>query len=414
MNESQLITLMLEKDNFVRFRQYLKEFAMLPETWEIMEDIGEYYEAYPSDNRVDIDKYILWQRTQHPARTGERRDAYETMIDVAAQQEPDISLMDRLHELTTAIEVKDLCEQIVYTGGTSNMMEVARLVDGWREIYAKGGHDDPLAPFDLDDIFDSLNRTGGLPWRLPELNASIGPVCKGDLVLVGKRPEVGGTTFLTSEFTHMLGHIPEGGSIAIFNNEESKSKVWARLMQSALNMNVMDMAMDPKASKDAFTEFLGTKTIDVIHDTALSCGKVDAILKRKDYSLIGFNVLWKVRPYGKGLEDFQAYQRVAQWARKVADTYAPVVAIWQADASAEGVEWMDQSQLYGSKTGVQGEADVQLMIGSTHEPGKQHERYISIVKNKLPGSKETIPTLRHGKFTVDLDAERGRFNGRMK
>jgi hypothetical protein len=74
---------------------------------------------------------------------------------------------------------------------------------------------------------------------------------------------------------------------------------------------------------------------------------------------------------------------------------------------------MDQSQLYGSKTGVQGEADVQLMIGASHEPGKQLERYISVVKNKLPGSGGTDPRLRHGKFTVDMDAERGRFVGRM-
>jgi hypothetical protein len=175
----------------------------------------------------------------------------------------------------------------------------------------------------------------------------------------------------------------------------------------------MDMASNPKDTVEKFNEFLGTREVDIIHDTALTCSKVDTILKRKAYDLIGFNVLWKVRPYGKNLEDFQAYQRVAQWARKVADNYAPVVAIWQADASAEGVEWMDQSQLYGSKTGVQGEADVQLMIGASHEPGKQLERYISVVKNKLPGSGGTDPRLRHGKFTVDMDAERGRFVGRM-
>lgn len=413
MNELQIVTLLLTRDSFVRFRQYLREFSMLPETWEIIEDIGEYYKAYPSDSKVDIEKFLLWSRTQHPTRTGNTRDAYETMIKLAGQATPDISIMDRLHEMTAAIEIKDLVEDVISRGGTGKMEDVARVIDGWREIHAKGGHDDPLAPYDLRSVFDALSRTGGLPWRLPELNAAVGPLCTGDLVLVGKRPEVGGTTFLTSEFTHMVGHLPEGARVVIFNNEESRSKVYARLMQSALGATVMDMAANPKKALDEYNKFLGTRQIDVIHDTALTCGKVDSILKRQKYDLIGFNVLWKVRPYGKNLEDFQAYQRVAQWARKVADEYAPVVAIWQADASAEGVEWMDQSQLYGSKTGVQGEADVQIMIGATPEPGRQFERYISVVKNKVPASKGTDPKLRHGRFTVDLDAERGRFKGRM-
>jgi len=413
LNESQLIALLFNRDNYTRFKQHLREFSVLPETWEIIEDVGKYYDDYPTDTGVDASKFITWSRVQHPTRTGERRDAYEAMVEVAEATEPDPAIMDRLHELTAAIEIKDKCEDVIFTGKTGKMDEVARLIDGWREVHAKGGHDDPLAPYDLHDIFESLSRTGGLPWRLVELNKSIGPLCRGDLVLIGKRPEVGGTTFLTSEFSHMLEHMDDDGRVVIFNNEESKAKVWARLMQSALNMTVMDMAMNPKDTLETFNEFLGTRQIDVIHDTALTCGKVDAILNRKHYDLIGFNVLWKVRPYGKNLEDFQAYQRVAQWARKVADSHGPVVAIWQADASAEGVEWMDQSQLYGSKTGVQGEADVQLMIGSSHEPGRQLERYISVVKNKLPSSKETDPKLRHGKFTVDMDAERGRFIGRM-
>jgi hypothetical protein len=286
-------------------------------------------------------------------------------------------------------------------------------MDAWREIHSKGGFDDPLSPYDLNDVFESLSRSGGFHWRLPELNKAIGPICKGDFILVGKRPEVGGTTFLTSEFTHMIKDVPEGGNVVIFNNEESRSKVYARVIQSALGVTVMDMAGNRAKTLSDYHSFLGTKTFDVIHDTSLTTAKIEAVLKRKPYDLIGFNVLWKVRPWGRNLEDYQSYQRVAQWGRKIADEYAPVVAIWQADASAEGVEYLDQSQLFGSKTGVQGEADVQLMIGATPEPGRQLERYINIVKNKIPASAGTDPLWRHGKFVVDMDAEIGRITGRL-
>jgi hypothetical protein len=336
------------------------------------------------------------------------------VLDLAGGMDPDPAIMERMFELATAIDIKDKIDAAIYKGGTTTLEEVGNLIDEYRKHTAAGGHDDLLAAFDLGDVFDSLSRTGGLRWRLEELNVSVGPICKSDFVIVGKRPEVGGTTFMTSEFTHMVGQLPEGAQAVIFNNEESRSKVYARLMQSALNRTVMDMAADPKVTLDDYAKFLGTRCIDVIHDTHLTTAKVEQVLKRKRYDLIGFNVLWKVKPYGSKLEDYQRYEHVARWARSVADEHGPVVAIWQADASAEGVEWMDQSQLYGSKTGVQGEADVQVMIGKSNEPGLQDERYISIVKNKIPGSKGTIPAMRHGRFIVDMDAERGRFKSRMK
>ena len=415
MNESHLICLLLTRDMYVRFSKHLKEYTMLPETWEILEDVGEYYKTYPSDDKVDVSKFIPWVRTvRHPTWNKTQHEGYEMVVVLADSMDPDPAIMERMYELATAIDIKDKIDAAIYKGGTPTLDEVGNLIDEYRKHTAAGGHDDLLAAFDLGDVFDSLSRTGGLRWRLEELNVSVGPICKSDFVIVGKRPEVGGTTFMTSEFTHMVGQLPEGASAVIFNNEESRSKVYARLMQSALNRTVMDMAADPKVTLADYAKFLGTRNIDVIHDTHLTTAKIEQVLKRKKYDLIGFNVLWKVKPYGSKLEDYQRYEQSARWARSMADDYAPVVAIWQADASAEGVEWMDQSQLYGSKTGVQGEADVQIMIGKSNEPGLQDERYISIVKNKIPGSKGTIPAMRHGRFIVDMDAERARFKSRMK
>lgn len=414
MHESQLITLLLDRDMYIRFHKHLKEYTVLPETWEIIEDIGHYYKAHPDEPRISVGSFIPWARVvRHPSWSPVQWEGYETILEIAGGLKPDPTIIDRMYELATAIDIKDKVDDAIHKGGTDTLDNIGKLIDDYRRHVAAGGHDDPLAPYDLRDVFESLTRVGGLRWRLQELNVSVGPICKSDFVIVGKRPEVGGTTFLCSEFTHMLPQLPEGATAVIFNNEESRNKVYARLMQSALNSTVMDMAADPDKTTDKYTKFLGTRHIDVIHDTSMTTAKVEAVLKRKKYDLIGFNVLWKVRPWGK-LEDYQRYEHVAQWARKVADQHAPVVAVWQADASAEGVEWMNQSQLYGSKTGVQGEADVQLMIGMSNEPGLAHERYISVVKNKTPGSAGTLPSMRHGRFIVDIDPERGRFLSRMK
>jgi len=150
-----------------------------------------------------------------------------------------------------------------------------------------------------------------------------------------------------------------------------------------------------------------------VHGTGLTMSDVESVLRRREYKLIGFNVLWKIQGMAKRLEDTQKYERIAQWARSLADRFeAPVLGVWQADTTAEGVAWLTQQQLYGSKTALQGEADVLLMIGKVHEPGKGDERYINVCKNKIPSSPGTNPKLRHAQFTVDIDSERGRFLSR--
>lgn len=413
MHEPTLLRTLGNSENFSKFYPLVKEYSVLPESFEIIEDLKDYLEAHPSTVDVDWDVLKTWALlTKHTSWSPTQRRTYEAIVDTVKSTAPDPGIVNRLAELTAAIEVKDLADDAIVKGGTSKLDEAIQVLENYRTFMVDGGVDDPLAPYDLREIFDALHRTGGLKWRLEELNKSVGPVCKGDLVIVAKRPEVGGTTFLTSELTHMISQLPEGGRAVLFNNEESKHKVIARLIQSGLNWTVMDMAADPDETLDKWSLFLGTRQIDVVHDTSLTVRTVERVLQRHEYGVIGINVLWKIQGW-KRLEEYQRLSAQAQWARKIADRHAPVIAVWQADASAEGVPWLNQSQLYGSKTGVQGEADVLLMIGSTHEPGKGHERYISVVKNKTPGSDDTEPKLRHGQFTVDIDPERGRFLSRM-
>jgi len=414
MHEPTLIRTLSERKHYDAFHQHVKEYAVTPEAFELIEDIGAYFETFLDEDTVAWDKLEAWAFIhQHPTWTSPQRVAYSTMVENVAKHSPDPAVANRLLELTTALDIKELADEAVYKGGTDALVKVGELVDTYRQTMTDGGHEDPLAPYDLNEIFKSLMRDGGLNWRLTELNKSVGPVCKGDFILVAKRPEVGGTTFLTSEFTHMVQQLPEGARAIIFNNEESKHKVVSRLIQSGLNRTVMDMVADPSGTLEDWSLFLGTKSIDVIHDTSLSVRTVESLLKRRHYDLIGFNVMWKIQGWRK-LEEFQRYNAISLWGRSIADRYAPVIGIWQADGSAEGVPWLTMNQLYGSKTGVQGEADVLVMIGSSHEPGKGNERYISVVKNKIPTSKVTDPRLRHGLFTVDLDSERGRFVSRMK
>lgn len=133
---------------------------------------------------------------------------------------------------------------------------------------------------------------------------------------------------------------------------------------------------------------------------------VDHLLAKYDIGLIVFDQLWKVH----GFDDEAGNEVVRQtmlfnWAREIAKKHAPVVAVHQADGSAEGVKWIDMSKLYGSKTGIQGEADAIVTIGRIPEGG--NARYLYVPKNKM--SKPGNPKLRNGMFEIEIIPEIGRW-----
>jgi hypothetical protein len=184
--------------------------------------------------------------------------------------------------------------------------------------------------------------------------------------------------------------------------------VGVRLIQSALGCTVADIMADPTVSQSDYITAIRNRRIDVYHDVGLSTSDVERVLRTGHYSLIAINILDKVSGFHK-LEGVERLRALSVWTRQLADKYGVVFVVAQADASAEGVRYLDQSQLYGSKTVMQADSDVQLMIGKDNNPGYEDMRYFSVVRNKTPGGPRTDPKMRHGKFECAFDGERARF-----
>ena len=67
---------------------------------------------------------------------------------------------------------------------------------------------------------------------------------------------------------------------------------------------------------------------------------------------------------------------------------------------AEGKPYPSMDMLYGSKTGIQGEADLIIMLG---RKDNSSTRYISLPKNKLQTPRNRAK--RNGRWTVTLNAD---------
>jgi hypothetical protein len=388
--------------------------VVIPEAKDVLDDFGAYLEAHPSEPTIEWAEFLAWARVARRAGWKPQRwEVYTAIVDsVAAIPTASPTIVERFVDMDYAGRLAKLAEEALHKGTPGALDKAAVILDEYRARVPAGTTATATAEPALAEMLDDLLRKDGLEWRLEDLNRSVGPVHPGDVVLIGARPEVGKTTLLTSEITHMARQLPEGKHALWINNEEARKKILVRLRQSALALSVPDLAADPSKAEKLYEKIMAGHRVDVVHDTALTTGGVERLLKTGQYGIIGFNLLDKVKGFSvKGEENEVARLRaLGIWVRGLADKYnVAVFALAQADASAEGQRVLHQGQLYGTKTGLVAESDAQIMIGKDNAPGMGGRRFINVVRNKLPGGSRTLPSNRHGVFEVGFDGERARY-----
>lgn len=248
-------------------------------------------------------------------------------------------------------------------------------------------------------VINSTVCEEGMHWRLSCLNKSLGPVRKGDFIIVAARVETGKTTLLASEITYMAEQ--SGQPVLWINNEESKHKVLLRLWQAFLGVSKdWIIANQPEAEK-RLADYMNK----LIVAEPTFTWEVEQLIRKHKPCIVVFDVLDKLQGFKGDREDIM-FGKLYRWARVLAREYCPVISVSQCDGTAEGKKWLNLSQLEGSRTAKQKEADAIIMIGKDEQ---EYMRYISIPKNKLIGDANSQENLRHGKFEVMIDPVRARY-----
>lgn len=390
-----------KRDNYYEMKDVITKSLCVKESWMTLTDFGEYFKQHPNEQEITND-FKMWQRVQrHPDWKAEKASQMGSLVDsiLSAPDPCRSAFMDSIYHLRA----------VGFYDTISNDLEAGRITTEDAEARARGfvrskPEDETLTELTLQDLADE-SRSGGYFWRLEDLNRSCGPVRKGDFIIVGKRPEVGGTSFLVSEMSYMLEQTD--GNAVIFNNEEEPSKVYSRMVSAALGVDYRKLLGDPAKYQAAYNKWLGTSKFDLVHDTGMTISSIHKHLEEKEYDLIGINVLLKVG--GTGQEaDHDKFQALGEECRRISQQYGPVIAIVQADPTAEGMQYIPQDRIYKSKTALQGEADALIMIG-TDEDIQDDVRYIHVAKNKLPPAACTNNSCKHIRSKVKFHMDTGRF-----
>jgi replicative DNA helicase len=418
MLDIALLQLITDNEGWHRYADLIRPATQEAEL--ILRDMHEYRAKVGDFNWSQFGTWFL--QVKHPTLKADKRDIYQQVFAQLANPAPVSdgyieTMLDSMNERYYANEIRKACEAVCDGRHGASIEDINELLqqanDDRRYLH---GDDKHIVIASLDEIVEAMDTGHGLTWRLHEFNRSLGPLRKGDMVLLSARPEAGKTTMLASEVSNFAeqckGHADfKDRPIVWFNNEEEGKKVKMRIMQAALGCTTKRIMNDPQGAMRKYEEIVGDKDRIIVYDNKrMHYKEIEKFLAKHNPCVIVYDQLRKVAGFEKEGSEVQRLQQLyGKHARAMAAEYGPVLTVHQARGDAEGVLWVNGNQLEGCQTEVQGELDVQIMMGRSFEAGYENVRGLNIVKNKLLGGKDTEEALRHTKFEVIIRPEIARF-----
>ncbi len=412
-----LLALIKNKESFQRFKPYIQEHVLSKEALLIYNTIESFFKAYPSVTTINWEAFetYFFALKGHQIRR-ESAPNYKTIFEKLKSHVPSDTADDLLRKYITA----DYSTQIVDTA--LRIRESGATIDDIGELVQK--HDKELGrAINPTDLFVTggvgsvlaAASAPGFDWRLEELNISLGPLRKGDFVLVAAYVETGKTTFLADQVSHMASQIKDGRPVVWVNNEEQSDKVSLRVMQAALGRTLADLTANLAAAEADYDKLMSmpNRILVLRNDSGVNnAARLTSLFRDLNPALIVFDQLDKVGGfYNRDEGEHVRLGKLYKWGRDLAHEYGPVLAATQCDATAEGQEYIYMDQLRGSKVDKPGEADAIITIGKSKDPSKKDKRYIHIPKNKLFGGPRSVEADRHGYWEVEIKAEIARYDG---
>ena len=403
-----VLVALASREAYERYSRFVKRSSLSKEAHTIFEAIGEWFKNNPAKAAVDWPGFAAWfTLVRHAKLNMDQQQQYKGLLDMLAKRQLSVEL-DSLMEGLTKRDYFARIGEAALRGADGDYSvsvdDLQHLIDKYKEDVGKlDALDRDLGDFSLERLSGAL--TGGLQWRLRALQQSLGPIRQGDLGVFAARPDSGKTTFLAFEEPHMAAQLPNDRCVLHINNEEQGDKVRRRIIQGAIGWTVQEMEEDFPAALAEYEAFIGHRDKIMVFDRAKVHTKdVETLCKRLNPGLVVFDQLRKVH----GFEQEAEHERqtlLYNWARELAKEYAPVLNVTQAGAEGADRKWLGMEDIYGAKTGPQGEADFVITMGRVLANG--NKRYISIPKNKLqtPGD----PSQRNGRWEVAINGDTAQF-----
>lgn len=403
MNYLYLIRQLFNYETYLKYRHHIKIERDQREIYYLFKALDQLMEKFQKD--ISFEDYALWVQVN----LGKEYDSFLTLIK--EQNTDEEILQETLHEIKTRSVLYELASAaLAGSEGKKTVDEVLQIVEQLTQEQTISSENSQFISTSLTDLYDEAYKHPGLRWRLTSLNTSLGSLRGGDFGYLFARPETGKTTFLASEMSYFAGQLSnEAGPGIWFNNEEQHRKVMLRIIQAHFGITIQELAKALAQYEERYQAEIGKKILIPNWDTTHR-KEMEALCKEYKPSFIVIDQLSEVRGFNNDREDLRL-GAAFRWARDLAKANdCPVIAVNQADGTAEGKKYLDMGNVANSKTEVPAKADFILGIGKSNDQGFELIRHLNISKNKLMGDPDSDPRQRHGRFDVLIQPEMARYH----
>ena len=405
-SETSVSTLVLEL--FLRYDFWKDHHHMIsPEYFEkesrkIFDTITNSHQKYGHDlNKQEIEALIL---ANNPLLTSAER---ASILSVTRQMNGMISQDVAKDVLRSAF--REYIGQTIANLGLELMDGTAQDLAKIQELierYQDGFQPDEVlveVSMEYDDIFNEDVET--FPWKwnlraLADLCPGIGP---GTLTTVFALVETGKSAFVVSTGFGPESFIDQGAKVMMICNEESAERTVQRAVMSHCGLTLEKAFQNRAYGKRMWNR---VKDLAIVRDAQdyPTMDSVESLVRKHKPDILIIDQLDKMNVSGNFQRDDLRLGEVYRKARFMAKKHnLALIAVSQADATADGRTALRFTQMANSKIGKAAEADVIIGIGKENtDTGEDNFlRYLHVSKNKLGG--------RHGRATVTIAPDVSRY-----
>lgn len=383
-----LLRILKYKDDLYKVRGRVPEAALEKRTNDLLADFAKYFKKFPDHQVVNLATFNTLFRAWHSNYNDETMTAYTSLFakikqDVAAENK-DI-ILENMMEIRLSADVSSLMLQFEEGDVPDLYRDLSNLFDQ-HKLDAKITGIDYIRT-GIGELLQHDEDQDGLKWRMDCLNDCMRPLRWGDFIILAGRPDKGKTTFLASEVSHLATQLLGGQTVVWLNNEGPGQRIKQRMYQAAVGMTLSQMITAHAAGElePLFDKLMGmADRIRVFDIHGMDTVSVERIIETNTPGIVIYDMIDKIRGFGSAARTDLGLEMMYDWARELCVKYQCVgIATSQISVEGDGLMFPTMPMLKDSKTGKQGACDVQIMIGSSNEPGMQSIRGIGVVKNKL-------------------------------
>ncbi len=378
-----------KKEQFERKQGWIARLPNLDANIKtLLTTITKYYEQYPEHEYIGKAELKEFYDFLYPGSRDQ--DLYHELIEAIYEAEVSTNVQEDITE--QAIEMafaQDICNKLLPVAQGHKFGVVPTLTADVEEFTGqmkrppKSSTDLEMHNYDPWELLqDNLNYEGP-PWNLQPLSDILGPIQLQTLGCFFGFVDSGKTSCVLDVIASAAQYYAGTDETVVFlGNEEPDRRVATRLQMAFMNKSRHELGAMSEADLGVDLEQKGWK--NTLTASGIShVNQVRKCLELYDPRLVVIDRGAKVHHDFK-CKDIDYLMTLYNWYRDMAEQFnCAIITVEQGVGEANRRQWVELTDIYNSRVGIQGELDYAVGIGKTDKDNQQNFRYFNVSKNKL-------------------------------